>query len=415
MFNVEMLNLNVSDKGTQTFSEKVWDEAIKHIHKKGDFTPQMMTDQPVMEVIRETGRVLSDATAKGTLNYKVPQETTDMLTQNVFKFSGFKSYQQLAHANTLLKDNKGNVKPFSSFKKEVLEIHKTYNVNYLRTEYNFATASAQAAGQWAEIAADGDEYNLQYRTAYDEKVRSSHAALNNTTLPLSDPFWEEYYPPNGWNCRCKAVRVRKDKYQVSDSKESIERGERATTQIGKGDVNKAAMFRFNPGKSQTIFPDKHPYYKVNQTTKNVVMEAAKKAVEQSRASQERERYTKEMQPLLLKEVVKTITENKVEKDIRIGFNKRGNKHLYSDTFGRAKEALLKSDLKNLDKILKRATFVKKAGLSKDRKDNIECFYYFKTKLNGKDVYLNVAKEVVVESGRNRTNVFLYAVTKEIVK
>ena len=37
-------------------------------------------------------------------------------------------------------------------------------------------------------------------------------------------------------------------------------GERATTQIGKNGENKAAMFRFNPGKTEKIFPPKHPYF-----------------------------------------------------------------------------------------------------------------------------------------------------------
>lgn len=276
---VDTLNLTVSDGDENMALEAAWNTAIKHIHNKGGFTDEMMVEQPVMGVIRETSRILNNATARGTLNYEVPQEMTDMLTQNVFKFSGFKSYHELAHASTLLRDERGDIKPFSLFKNEVLNVHQTYNVNYLRTEYNFALSAAQAAGQWAEIAADGDEYNLQYRTAHDERVRYSHAAINDTTLPPSDPFWAQYYPPNGWNCRCKAVRVRKSKYQVSDSKESIDRGERATTQIGKNGMNKAAMFRFNPGVSQTIFPDKHPYYKVSREAKQAVGEAVKKVVE----------------------------------------------------------------------------------------------------------------------------------------
>ena len=31
-------------------------------------------------------------------------------------------------------------------------------------------------------------------------MRPEHAALDRITLPMSDPFWESYYPPNGWNC-----------------------------------------------------------------------------------------------------------------------------------------------------------------------------------------------------------------------
>ena len=50
----------------------------------------------------------------------------------------------------------------------------------------------------------------------DDRVREDHAILHGTTLPPSDPFWSLYLPPNGWNCRCTAVQVRKGKYPQSD-------------------------------------------------------------------------------------------------------------------------------------------------------------------------------------------------------
>ena len=44
----------------------------------------------------------------------------------------------------------------------------------------------------------------------DKNTRDSHAALHNVILPKDHPFWNKNYPPNGWNCRCKAIAVTKD-------------------------------------------------------------------------------------------------------------------------------------------------------------------------------------------------------------
>ena len=56
----------------------------------------------------------------------------------------------------------------------------------------------------------------------------NRAILHNTTLPPSDPFWEMYLPPNGWNCRCTAVQVRKGKYPQSDPAFAMLRGNNCT-------------------------------------------------------------------------------------------------------------------------------------------------------------------------------------------
>lgn len=100
---------------------------------------------------------------------------------------------------------------------------------------------------------------LKRDTASDERVREAHAMLHNVTLPVDDPFWKKFFPPNGWNCRCTVVQVRKAKYPVSDSQWAIKQGEKATTAINKKGQNKLAIFRFNPGIEHKIFPPKHPY------------------------------------------------------------------------------------------------------------------------------------------------------------
>lgn len=133
------------------------------------------------------------------------------------------------------------------------KIDETYNRHYLRAEFGFVQASAEMAAKWEQFAADGDRYNLQYRTAGDGKVRPAHAELNGVTLPMSDSFWEEYYPPNGWNCRCTVVRVRKSKYPETPHDEAMALGEAALETDTKG------IFRFNSGKEQKTVPDYNPY------------------------------------------------------------------------------------------------------------------------------------------------------------
>ena len=175
------------------------------------------------------------------------------LQRSDYIFSGMKTFHELNEAFPSLLDENGDRKPFEHFLNDVQKIDSTYNSNYLHAEYNFVQASAQMAAKWERFAEDGDRYNLQYRTAGDGKVRPEHAALNGVTLPPSDPFWEEYYPPNGWNCRCTVVQVRKSKYPATDHSEAMDRGNEAI------DSQRYPIFKFNSGKQQKSVPDYNPY------------------------------------------------------------------------------------------------------------------------------------------------------------
>ena len=117
----------------------------------------------------------------------------------------------------------------------------------------------------------------------------------------------------------------------------------------------------------------------------------------------------EMEPLLKKKVVV----NGNGHNMTVKFNKMGNKHLYSDTFCRT-NTVQKEDLKDLDKLLANAKFIKKSGLSKPRKDEVKRFYYYEAQLHGKYVYLNVAEEsTTLSNGQIKHYRFLYSVTDSI--
>jgi len=260
-------HLHLADKKNPGINQSIFEAATKWLHKNKGFTAENLAEKPPAELVNEINRVLSQAVKDGLssgIKHEIPPALTQALDKNVFVFSGLKTYHELKEASLLLKDENGGIVPYDKFKQQMLKLNETYNTNYLNTEYNFATQTAQMAAKWNDIEQDGDEYWLQFRTSRDEKVRESHDALHNTTLPPSDPFWDSYMPPLDWNCRCTVVQVLKDKYAQSNSAQAVGKGETATTRIDKKGVNRAAMFRFNPGKQKVIFPQNHPYFKVQQ-------------------------------------------------------------------------------------------------------------------------------------------------------
>lgn len=210
---------------------------------------EILAEKPAQDFIRTHTDTLDYAFRQVGMSHTMRQQ----LSRSNYVFSGLKTFHELNEAFPSLLDENGNRKTFERFLKDVQKIHETYNRNYLRAEYNFVHASAAMAARWEEFARDGDDYLLQYRTAGDGKVRPEHAALNGVTLPPSDTFWDEYYPPNGWNCRCTAVQVRKGKYTETPRGEAMERGREALAGDKKG------MFRFNPGKQRKAVPDYNPY------------------------------------------------------------------------------------------------------------------------------------------------------------
>lgn len=220
----------------------------------------MLTDPQAIEYIDETFRVLNKPLQDISLTQKVPIELTAALEQNTFIFSGFKSHNALEEVSQLLIGKDGGFKPFKDFLKDVEKIDKVYNKNYLQAEYNMAVQSVQMAVKWKEFIKTGEKYDLQYRTAFDERVREEHRPLHAVTLPITDPFWRKYFPPNGWGCRCTVVQVRKGKYAVSNPDEAMKAGDAAT------EKPKQQIFRFNPGAEEKIFPKKHPYFKGAQET-----------------------------------------------------------------------------------------------------------------------------------------------------
>lgn len=80
----------------------------------------------------------------------------------------------------------------------------------LESIFRTQTQVAYGAGRWQ---ADQDPaiqeilWGYEYTIVGDDRVRPSHEAVEGTRLPKDDSFWQSWWPPNGWNCRCQAISI----------------------------------------------------------------------------------------------------------------------------------------------------------------------------------------------------------------
>ena len=148
-------------------------------------------------------------------------------------------------------DKDGLIKLFDDFKSDVLSLHKNYNEAYLQAEYIFAVTSSQNTRLWND-AMQNNEVNpyMKYITVGDKLVRPAHRAMNGITLLSTDPFWNKYYPPNGWRCRC-TVQTLRDTKRITDL---------ATKNTALMDKDTPEYFKRNFAQEQVIFDSTHPYF-----------------------------------------------------------------------------------------------------------------------------------------------------------
>lgn len=78
----------------------------------------------------------------------------------------------------------------------------------LRTIYHTNLRSAYAAGGWERIQrVKKTRPYLRYVAVMDDNTRDQHRTWHNIILPVDHPFWQQFYPPNGWGCRCTVQQL----------------------------------------------------------------------------------------------------------------------------------------------------------------------------------------------------------------
>jgi hypothetical protein len=180
--------------------------------------------------------------------YSSENDLLKSFRDNIFLFAAAKIYQLVRELRSV---------KFEEWNDKSKVIFDNYYKNYFTAEYDAAIQQGKSAKEWGELQRWGngkknEESYLRYRTKGDARVRESHALLNFVTKKVTDSFWDEYMPPNGWYCRCRV-----EKMQSS--------GITSTNTIGLN-LHKTVpdIWRFNAAKEKIIFSKKHPYFKVSK-------------------------------------------------------------------------------------------------------------------------------------------------------
>ncbi|MBS0647378.1 MAG: minor capsid protein [Verrucomicrobia bacterium] len=201
-------------------------------------------NKPVTQFFAE--KLWKGAEAGLAIEYEVPDSNLIAnLQKNVYQFAGAKNYQQMKAITEALVDN-GKRREFAAFKEAALNITSDH-MGWLKTEYNTAVAGGQMASKWVDIQNKKEILPyLQFDAVMDGQTTELCAGLNKVTLPVDDPFWNTYYPPNHFNCRSTVRQLRSG--AVTDLNE-IEYPEIP------------AMFQTNLAKENLIFPKNSAYFK----------------------------------------------------------------------------------------------------------------------------------------------------------
>lgn len=189
----------------------------------------------------------------GDIQYDQPDFITiEKMKSDMFRFSAAKNFQQQLELSRLLTNENGVRRSFDEFKELATAIHKDYNLNWLRTEYNTAKGQARMARQWFDAWANRDLYDLMYETAGDDKVRDDHEDLDGLTRPVEDSIWDKVMPKNDHGCRCGTRLVPKGN---------------ATPRNKIPKFKPPNGFDFNPGKQGLVFGDGHPVIERMRSTR----------------------------------------------------------------------------------------------------------------------------------------------------
>lgn len=217
-------------KGLKTSFD--WHEVYADAHARA-FSVAKMTD---IELLSDTKKLLEKALKEGKSYSSFKKEA-----QELFNKKGWTGFKEIKDPKT------GETKTVELGTPS--RIKKIYDCNM---------RSAYAVGRYREQLEEIDVAPyLQYVAILDESTRPQHRELNGKVFKADDPFWQNFYPPNGWNCRCYVRSLTKHQLEKAGLKVENSEGHIKTVSQKVGDeIKEIPTYHYeNVGKVYTLKPD----------------------------------------------------------------------------------------------------------------------------------------------------------------
>lgn len=124
----------------------------------------------------------------------------------------------------------------------------------LQTIYQTNMQTAYMAGRYKTMMGNAaDRPFWQYVAVMDNRTRPSHRSLNGRVFRYDDPFWQSFYPPNGFRCRCRVRALDRETldsrgFDLSTSEGRLDQVQVPTSRKPDAPMADVARFEYSPGK-----------------------------------------------------------------------------------------------------------------------------------------------------------------------
>lgn len=121
-----------------------------------------------------------------------------------FTASGLHKLDQVSLVHKAIGDAMAAGRPMEEFKREMgKKLDGKLSAYRLETVYRTNVQSAYHAGRYSQMMRVSENMPWwRYVSVDDSRTRPSHKALHGLVRRYDDPFWDAFYPPNGFRCRC---------------------------------------------------------------------------------------------------------------------------------------------------------------------------------------------------------------------